>query len=163
MTRYSDNIYTGNNAITSALSSRSAVVIQKTYNFSAAAGSGTQSGTFPANTQNLRANLFITAQGSATSSDKITVSAGGTDLITITSFGSANGLAFQTTTSVATFTVVASACASVAAPSPNNAGEIPFAVTYLKSSANKTGSCQLQLVYNRADVAFPAPGTAVIP
>lgn len=163
MTRYSDNIYTGNNAITSALSSRSAVVINKTYNFSAAAGSGTQTGTFPANTQNLRAILYITAQGSATSSDKLTVSAGGTDLITITSFGSSSGLAFQTTTSLATFTVVASACASPPVPSPNDHGEIPFSITYLKSSANKTGSLQLELIYNRADVAFPAPGTAIIP
>lgn len=161
MTRYSDNIYSGNTNITSAKSSRSAVQLCKVFNFSAGVGSTTQNATFPSGTQNLAASLFITAQGSATSSDKITVSAGGTDLITITSFGSANGFAVQTLTGVATFTVVASACASIPVPTPNDHGEIPFAVTYAKSSANKTGSCQVMLQYNRVDTAFPAPGTII--
>lgn len=161
MTLYSDNIYSGSNSITSAKSSRSPVQLCKVFNFSAAAGSSTLNGTFPSGTQNLAAQLFITAQGSATSSDKITVSAGGTDLITITSFGSASGFAVQTTTAVATFTVVASACAAPPIPSPNDHSEIPFAVTYLKSSANKTGSCQLTIQFNRVDTAFRAPGVVV--
>lgn len=163
MTRYSDNIYSGNTSITSAMSSRSAVTLTKTFNFNSTTGSSTQGGTFPSNTQNLMARLYITAQGSATTSDKITVSAGGVDLLTIDQFGSANGLALQTTTSLARFTIVASACAAIIPPSPSNQQETPFNVTYVKSSANKTGSCQVQLVFNRADTAFPAPGTIITP
>ena len=128
------------------------MVLRKTYNFNSTTGSSTQSGTFPPGVQNLTARIFITQQGSATSSDKITVSAGGTDLITITSFGSATGVAGDTKTSVATFAYVASACAAPPVPaSTTNGGEIPFAVTYLKSSANKTGACQVELSFNRAD------------
>lgn len=159
MTLFGDNIYSGRINLTSAKSSMSPVKLTKTFNFSSTVGSTTLNGTFPSNTMNLQAVLFITNQGSATTSDKITVSAGGTDLITITQFGSASGIAFQTTTSLATFTPVASACAVVAPPSPSDNLEVPFAVTYLKSSANKTGSCQLMLQYTRLDTHFRAPGT----
>jgi len=155
MTRYSDNIYSGFQAPTSAASSKSAVTLCKTYNFTGAGSTTavTRSGTFPPNTQNLSAELFIIANASATTSNKITVSAGGTNLITIDQFGSAQGYAAVTTTSLARFTVIASACATVAAPATNqtNGGEIPFSVTFLPVSADKTGSYQLCLTFNRAD------------
>lgn len=154
MTRYSDNIYSGYQALTSATSSKSPVTLRKTFNF-AGAGNGTavtRNGVFPPGTQNISARLFITQQGSATVSDKITVSAGGFDLVTITSFGSATGIASDTKTSVATFTYIASACASPPVPSgANNGGEIPFAVTFLPVSADKTSTCQLEISFNRAD------------
>lgn len=153
MTRYSDNIYSGFQALTSATSSKSPVTLCKTYNFSSSVGSSTLKGVFPPGAQNLRAVLYITQNASATSSDAITVSAGGTTLFTITGFGSATGIASDTKAGVATFTYVASACASIPVPATNqtNGGEVPFAVTYVLSSANKLGSCQLKLEFNRAD------------
>lgn len=152
MTRFSDNIKSGFQAATSANTSASVVVLRKTYNFNSTTGSTTLSGTFPPGAQNLTARIFITQQASATASDKITVSAGGTDLITITGFGSATGVASDTKAGVASFTYVASACAAPPVPaSTTNGGEIPFSVTYLKSSANKTGSSQVELTFNRAD------------
>ena len=153
MTRYSDNIYSGFQGLTSAGSSKSIVTLCKgPYAFNSTTGSTTLSGTLPPGAQGLTARIYITQQASATASDKITVSAGGTDLITVTAFGSASGTANDTKVGVATFTYVASACATPPVPSgANNGGEIPFSVTYLKSSANKTGSCQLLLYFNRAD------------
>jgi hypothetical protein len=154
MTRYSDNIYSGFQALTSATSSKSPVVLRKVYNFAGAgnATAVTRLGVFPPGAQNLTARIFITQQGSATVSDKITVSAGGFDLVTITSFGSATGVASDTKTSVATFTYIASACASIPVPaSTTNGGEIPFAVTFLPVSADATSRCQLELSFNRAD------------
>src|SRR5665213_2201067 len=124
MTRFSDNIYSGMDAATSGAASRSAVALVKTHNFTGL--NATISGTFPPNTLNLSAELFITAQGSAATSNKVTVSAGGLTLLTIDQFGSALGYAAQTTTSVARFTIVASACALVAPPATGqtNGGEI---------------------------------------
>ncbi len=154
MTRFSDNIKSGFQAATSANTSASVVVLRKVYNFSGAGNTTavTRSGTFPPGTQNLTARIFVTQQGSATVSNKITVSAGGFDLVTITSFGSATGIAGDTKTSVATFTYIASACASIPVPaSTNNGGEIPFAVTFLPVSADKTSTCQLELTFNRID------------
>lgn len=155
MTRYSDNIYSGFQGLTSASTSKSAVVLRKVYNFSGAgnAVAVTRAGTFPPNTQNIKATLYITQQGSATVSDKITVSAGGFDLITITSFGSATGVVGDTKAGVATFTYIASACANPPVPATNqtNGGEIPFAVTFLPVSADKTGNYQLEISFSRAD------------
>lgn len=155
MTRYSDNIYSGFVGVTSALSSRSAVLLTKTFNFSSTVGSTTLTGVFPPNTQNLAARIYITQNGSATSSNKITVSAGGTNLLTVDQFGSAGGYANTTTAGIARFTVIGSACATVSPPATNqtNGGEIPFSVTFVKSSADKTGACQLSLLFNRADTA----------
>lgn len=154
MTRYSDNIYSGFQGITSASTSKSAVVLRKVYNF---AGAGnvtavTRSGTFPPGVQNLTGRIFITQQASATVSNKITVSAGGFDLFSITSFGSATGVAGDTKAGVATFTYIASACAAPPVPaSTNNGGEIPFSVTFAPVSADKTGTYQVELTFNRAD------------
>lgn len=156
MTRFSDNLYSGFQAATSAASSKSMVTLRKgQYTFSGAGNTTavTRTGTLPPNTQNLRAELYITNAGSATVSNKITVSAGGTDLITITQFGSAQGVVSDTKAGVATFTYVASACANVPVPatSQTNGGEIPFAITFLPVSADKIGTYSLQLSFNRAD------------
>lgn len=160
MTRYSDNILSGYTAVTSALSSRSAVLLTKSYNFSAVTGSQTQKGTFPPGTQNLTATLFITQQGSANTTSKVTISAGGTDLVTITSFGSATGIAEFTTTGVATITYVASACQNVPVPATNqtNGGEVPFAITYAKDAGDPSSTFTVVLNFNRTDTGFPAPG-----
>lgn len=154
MTRYSDNIYSGFQGLTSAQSSKSPVVLRKTYNFSGAGNTTavTLSGTFPPNTQNLAAALYVTNAASATVSDKITVSAGGTNLIVIDQFGSAAGFANDTKATFARFTVTASACAVVPTPtSTSNGGDIPFSVTFVPVSADKVGTYQLQLSFSRSD------------
>lgn len=154
MTRYSDNLLSGFQGLTSATSSVSPVTMRSnTFNFSGA-GNGTavtKLGVLPPGAQNLTATLFITNAASATTSDKITVSAGGQTLVTITSFGSAVGIASNTLAGVATFTYIVSACATVAAPATNqtNGGEIPYAVTFLPVSADKVGTYQLHLSFNR--------------
>lgn len=154
MTRYSDNIYSGYDAVTSALASRSAVLLTKSYDF---AGNGTatpvtRTGVFPPRTQNVQMELYITQQGSANVSNKITVSAGGFNLGVIDQFGSASGFALQSTTSLARFTLITSACANPPVPaSTNNGGEIPFAVTFLPVTDDTTGTYRLVMNYNRAD------------
>jgi len=157
MTRYSDNILSGFQAATSAASSQSFVRLGKTHNFTAVGGTTpiTQTGTLPPNAQNLLTTLYITNAASATTSDKITVSAGGTNLVVIDQFGSAVGIGSATTTSFARFTYTASACALVPAPaSTNNGGEIPYSVTFLPVSADKVGTYQLHISFNRKDTTF---------
>lgn len=155
MTRFSDNILSGYQSITLAKSSESPVVLSKDFDFNATTGSTTISGVFPPGTRNLSAELFVTAQGSANSSNKITVSAGGTTLLTVSSFGSANGIACQTAAGFATFAYVASACADVPVPtSSDNGGEVPFSVTFLKDAGDSTGRCRLALYFNRKDASF---------
>lgn len=156
MTRFNDNIYSGFQAPTSAASSKSTVVLRKTHGFTNPGGTTavTQAGTFPPGTSNLRAELYIMNQGvSATASDKVTVSAGGVNLYAITGFGSATGIGSATTAGFATFAVTVSAVAVVAAPATNqtNGGEIPYAVTWVPSSAGRTAQYQLSLTFNRAD------------
>lgn len=161
MTRYSDNIFSGFQGVTSALSSMSPVALSKTYNFVAAAGTGTTiTGVFPPGTQNLTAELFVTQQGSANTSNKLTVSAAGTNLIVIDQFGSATGYAAFSTTSLARFTITASACAIVAPPATGqtNGGEIPFSVTYLKDAGDPSCTCQLVLNFNRIDATWLTGG-----
>ncbi len=161
MTVFKDNIFSGNIQTTSANSSMSSVEMGKTFTFAGAGNTTavTRTGTFPPNTENITATLFVMAQGSATVSDKITVSAGGTNLITIDQFGSAAGIAYQTTTGLARFTVVASACAIPPVPSPStNGGETPFSVTSLPVSADKTGNYQLRITYNRVDTTWGPQG-----
>lgn len=155
MTRYSDNIESGFQALTSATSSKSPVVLRKVYGFNGTGGaaSQTKNGVFPPGVENISAKLFImNAAGSATVSDKITVSAGGTDLVTISQFGSAVGIASDTKAGIALFNYVASACAIPPVPaSTNNGGEIPFAVTFLPVSADRNGQYRVELTFNRAD------------
>lgn len=157
MTRYSDNIYSGFQAVTSALSSKSVVGLHKVHRFTQPAAGGvvaqTVTGVFPPGVENLTSRLYIMQQSSATVSDKFTVSAGGTNLITITGVGSATGLLGATTVAgLGAVTVVASACGILPVPaSTNNGGEIPYAVTFLPASASKSTDYKLVLSFNRAD------------
>lgn len=158
MTRYSDNIYSGFQASTSAASSKSPVSLHKVHRFTQPSGGGanavTLSGTFPPGTENITTNLWIMNQStSASTSDKITVSAGGTNLITYTAIGSATGiLSTSTVAGLGAVTVVASACAIPPVPtSTNNGGEIPYSVTFLPVSASKGTDYRLRINFNRAD------------
>lgn len=158
MTRYSDNISSGFQAVTSALSSKSVVSLHKVHRFTQPSGGGatpqTVTGTFPPGIENITANLWIMNQStSASTSDKITVSAGGTNLITYTAMGSATGiLGTSTVAGLGTVAVVASACAIPPVPaSTNNGGEIPYAVTFLPVSASKGTDYRLRINFNRAD------------
>jgi len=155
MTIFGDNIYSGNQAITSALQSVSPVQLTRVHTFAQPATGGavavTQTGTFPQGTQNLDAKLFILVNGSATVSDKITVSAAGTNLLSFTAFGSAGGIVRQTTVGLGTYTPIASACAVVTGAA--NA-DLSYSVTFLPVSASISTSYQLQLVFNRKDVTF---------
>lgn len=162
MTQYSGNIYSGFIAATSAAQSASPVQLARTHRFTQPAGGGTaaitQTGTLPPLTQNLTASIYILANSSATVSDKITVSAAGVDLITISSFGSSQGyVANNTVAGKATITVIGSACANVAAPATNqtNGGEIPYSITLTPVSASR-GDYQVVLQFNRKDSYFPA-------
>lgn len=147
MTTFGDNIYSGSDAITSAAASRSAVQLCKTHRFTGGAAQ-TLTGTFPIGTINLDAKLYILLNASATVSDKITVSAGGVDFITITQFGSASGILRSTTTGLGVLTATASACAVVAGAA--NA-ELTYSVTYPANTAATGADYQLWLTFNRAD------------
>lgn len=156
MTRFSDNVYSGYEGLVSSQSSRSPVVLTRSHDFAAVGGTTaiTRTGTFPPNVQNVAASLFVTQQGSATVSDKITVSAGGTNLITVDQFGSAQGYAAgNSVAGFARITYVASACAIPPVPASNttNGGEIPYSVTFLPVSADKTSTCRIVLSFNRSD------------
>lgn len=154
MTRFTDNIFSGNAGLTSAAASRSPVTLCRTHNFTQPAAGGavaqTQTGSFPSGTQNLDAKLFIVSNGSATVSDKITVSAGGINFITITGFGSAGGILRTTTVGLGTITAVASACAVV----NTNVSDSSYSVTFLPVSASKSTSYQLQLTFSRMTAAL---------
>lgn len=162
MTRFADNIYSGFQASTSGASSYSPVGLRRTHKFAAVGGttSITQSGTMPPNVENLTAYLFVVANASATVSDKITVSAGGVNLIVIDQFGSATGQAGDTKASFARFTYTSSACAAPAAPATGqtNGGEIPYSVTFTPVSADKLGVYQIHLTFNRADTTWTTQG-----
>lgn len=158
MTRFADNIYSGFQATTSGASSLSPVGLRKTHKFTAVGGTAaiTQTGTMPPNTENLSGYLFVVQNGSATVSNKITVSAGGTNLFVVDQFGSAGGQAGGSLAGFCRFTYVGSACAQVPAPATGqtNGGEVPYAITFLPASADKTGIYQIHLTYNRQDLTF---------
>lgn len=150
MTSYADNIYSGSIAVTSALSSLSAVSLNKTHRIAGGAAS-TVTGTFPQGTMNLDATLYILLNASATVSDSITVSAGGVNLITITQFGSAAGVLRNTTTGLGVLTTIASACAVVAGAA---AAELSYSVTYTANTAATGADYQLHLSFTRKDAIY---------
>lgn len=155
MTRWSDNLYSGFQSVTSATSSKSAVTLRKVHNFLATGGTTaqTKTATLPPGVENLTARLFVIQNAvTATVSNKITVSAGGTNLVTIDQFGSAGGMAGDTKAGFARFTYVASACAIPPVPTgANNGGEIPYSVTFVPVSADTQGNYRIELSFNRAD------------
>lgn len=148
MTSYLDNIYSGAAALTSAQSSLSPVRLNRTFRFT---GSGTQTFVFPTGVQNLDAKLYIITNGTAATTDAMTVSAAGTNLISITSFGSTSGVLRQTTAAVGTLTTIASACAVV-----TTTAEVTAAVTL--ASVDQAAVYQLELMYSRIrsnDISAP--------
>lgn len=141
MTGFADNIYSGLVALTSGQSSESPVQLCRTFRFTGA-NAATQQFVLPSGVQNLDAKCYIMAQGSGATTDKITVSAGGTDLITFSSMGSATGVVRQTTTALGTLTVVASACANLSTTS-----EVSAAITI--ASVDLAAEYQVELMFSR--------------
>lgn len=141
MTSYRDNIYSGAPALTSAQSSLSPTVLRRSFRFS---GGGAQTQTFvlPSGTQNINAVCYIIQDGSAATTDRITVSAGGTTLITFSSLGSAGGLLESTADGLGIKAVVASACADLSATD-----EVSAAVTL--ASTDTATVYQVALTFNR--------------
>lgn len=138
MTTYGDVLQSGNMALTSALSSISPTVCCRTFRFT---GSGTQTFVLPQNVENLDAKLWIISNGTAATTDAFTVSAGGTNLITITSFGSTAGVLRTTTAGLGTITNIASATASL-----SQTAEVSAAVTL--ASVDQAAIYQLQLLFS---------------
>ena len=141
MTNFADNISSGLNALTSGQSSKSPAMFTRTFRFTGG-GAATQQFVLPTGVQNLDAKCFILQQGSAATTDKITVSAGGTDLITFSSMGSALGVVRQTTAALGTLTVVASACANL-----STTAEVSAAITI--ASVDTATDYQVQLMFSR--------------
>lgn len=149
MTRFSDNILSGFQAVTSALSSKSQVVMRKTSFVSAGAGVNiVVAGTFPPGTQDLSGALY-TVQNAATAHDTITLyingsASNGTQVMQWTNQGSAANVRNTPTT------IVASACAFPQPPATNanNGGEIPFKI--LVSSVS-TASYQIEITFDRGN------------
>lgn len=140
MTNFRDNILSGSPALTSAQSSLSPVRLVRSIRF--AGGSQTQSIVLPTNTENFDAKVYITNIGSAATSDKITVSAAGTILITFSSMGSASGIVRTTVAALGTVTTVASAMAT-----PTTTTEVTANVTLL--SVDAAATYQVEVSFNR--------------
>lgn len=108
MTIFGDNLEVGNLAATSAGASNASVVLSR---FVDITGNGTtECFLLPTYVNNFDAKCYIITNGSAATTDSITVSAAGTTLITFSSMGSANALLKSTVAGKGTVTVVASAC-----------------------------------------------------
>jgi NADH:ubiquinone oxidoreductase subunit F (NADH-binding) len=141
MTTFSDNVYSGSQALTSALSSQSEVSLSRTFRFTGG-GAQTQTFVFPTGVQNLNASCYIIQDGSAATTDTITVSAAGTDFITFSSMGSAAGLVETTLAGLGTKTVVASAASNL-----STTAEVSAAITL--NSVDTATDYQVQLRFNR--------------
>lgn len=141
MTGFADNIYSGLQALTSGTASYAPVEMCRTFRFTGG-GAQTQQFVLPQDVQNLNAICYIIQDGSAATSDSITVSAGGTTLITFSSMGSAGGLVEQTVAALGTKTVVASACANL-----STTAEVSAAATL--ASTDTATDYQLVLTFSR--------------
>lgn len=152
MTVYSDNIYSGNlvGTLTSATTAASEIVLTRTHRLNTGV-TQTQTGVFPQGAMNLDSTLFILANASATVSDKITVSAAGVNLLVWSSFGSASGVARQTTAGLATYTPVASACAVIAGAAST---DLSYSVTTAQGTDSTGSDYQLQLRFTRKNTLF---------
>lgn len=141
MTSFRDNIYSGAIALTSGQSSLSGALFTRTFRFTGG-GAATQQFVLPSGVQNLNATCYILADGSAATTDSITVSAGGTDYIVFSSMGSASGVVDVTTAAVGTKTITASAAANLSATA-----EVSAAITL--ASVDTATDYQVQLRFNR--------------
>lgn len=146
MTQFQDNIYTGRLAATSALSSKSPTTFSKTFRFTGG-GAATQNFVFPTGVQNLDAKCFIINQGSAATTDTITVSAGGTTLLTFSSMGSAAGVVKQTTAALGTLSIITSAATNL-----STTAEVSAAITL--ASVDTATDYQVQLMFSRLVGAY---------
>lgn len=141
MTGFADNIYSGLQALTSGLASYAPVQLCRTVRFSGG-GAQTQSIVLPAGVQNLDAKCFIEVDGSAATTDSITVSAGGTTLLTFSSMGSISGVVRVTTAALGTLDTIASACANL-----STTAEVTAAITL--ASTDTATVYQVQLMFSR--------------
>lgn len=149
MTRYSDNILSGNAAIVSADASKSQVILRRTHFVSAGAGANViVSGVFPIGTQSINAGVFVVQQGAATTNDNIILyangnAATGTKLLSFLAIGSAAARLAPTT-------YVTSACAfPPVVANPNGfAGEIPYQVIV---SSVSTASYFIEITFDRGN------------
>ncbi len=144
MTTFGDNIYTGLQALTSGQASYSPARLNRTFRFTGVAAS-TQQFVLPTGVQNLDAKCYILANGSAATSDAITVSAGGTTLLTFSSMGSATGVVRGTTAGLGTLTTVASACANL-----STTAEVSAAITI--ASVDAATDYQVEITFSRLRV-----------
>ena len=149
MTRFSDNILSGFQAVTSALSSKSQMIMRKTAFVSAGAGVNViVAGTFPPGVQDLNAAVY-TIQNAATAHDTITMyingsASNGTQVMQWTNLGSAANVRSAPTT------YVTSAAAFPQPPATNasNGGEIPFKILV---SSVATASYQIVIDFDRGN------------
>lgn len=149
MTRYSDNILSGNNALVSADASKSQVVLRKSYFVSAGAGiNAIVSGTFPVGVENINAAVWVVQQGAATTNDNIILyangnAATGTKLLSFLAIGSA-------AVRLAPTSYVTSACVFPPVPtnSPGVSGEIPFQIIV---SSVSTASYGIEVTFDRGN------------
>lgn len=142
MTTFGDNVYTGLKALTSGQSSQVPAQFCSTIRFTGG-GAQTKTVVLPTGCQNLNAICYIIADGTAATTDSITVSAGGTTLITFSSMGSAAGVVEVTTAALGTKVVVASACANLSLTA-----ETTVAATL--ASTDTVTDYQVYLTFNRA-------------
>lgn len=141
MTGFADNIYSGLQAVTSGAASYAPAIYNRTFRFTGG-GAQTQQFVLPQDAQNLWARVYIIADGSAATSDTITVSAGGSTLLTIASFGSVQGVFDNTIAGLGTITYIASACANF-----STSAEVSAALTL--ASTDVATDYQVQLSFSR--------------
>lgn len=146
MTTFADNIQSGLEALTSGQSSIASTVLNRTFRFTGG-GAQTQQFVLPVGVQNLNATCYIIQDGSAATTDSITVSAGGTTLITFSSMGSSAGLIETTLAGLGTKTVVASACSNL-----STTAEVSAALTL--ASTDVATDYQVNLTFNRVRTTF---------
>lgn len=154
MTLFADGIESGILGLTSAQGTRAGVQLAR-QRFFTGGGNQTWTGVLPYDAVAINSKVWIMAQGSATTSDRIVVSlsAGSTPIYTFASMGSATGVLEYTSTGLGTRTVVASA-AFRPAPATNPVGsDIPFQVVL--SSIDTATEYGLTIEYRRRF----APGT----
>lgn len=149
MTQFSDNIYSGFLAATSAQASTSCVLLSQTYFASAGANVTVKfPGRFPPNTQNLNAAFYVTQAGAATANSNVNLWINGSApngqlVLGVSAIGSAQGRFAPTV-------YRASAAASPQPPSTGqtNGGEIPFKLIV---SGVSTEAIQTHITFNRTD------------
>lgn len=128
MTLFADGLESGILSVTSALSTRAHSTMRRYRRFQNG-GNQTWTGLLPYGTIGLTASLHINVQGSAATSDRITItsSAGSTALWTFSSIGSATGiLGVATVVGLGVAAPIVSACAVLG---PNVEGaDVPFQV-----------------------------------